>query len=374
MSVSEDLFEWAAAKGVVLNGIAPQRIPGRGIGVLATRPLKPREVILKVPLSAFHTRDTIPPQIARKLPRITIHGLLAASIALQAAEDDYPSAPWRAAFPSAADFESTTPFFFPEELQACLPGPARDLLKTQGDKFASDWAIVQPAFGDVVSRESYAYHWFLVNTRSFYHVTPSTRALPPSDRMVMISVADLLNHAPEGCKETFSSAGLSITTDRAYAEGEEVYICYGRHSNDFLLAEYGFVPDGNTWDEISLDEVIEPRIDARGRKILEDLRFWGRYRLDENTAGCYRSQVALRIACGAGWRAFVDGWETGDEVQKKVDAFLKEILSEYLGTIEERIGEVEGATTGTKEQKEAVVRRWVQVGDLVARTIEKLAT
>ena len=246
-------------------------------------------------------------------------------------------------------------------------------MRAQREKFAADWAIVEAAFGGVLSRESYAWHWFLVNTRSFYHVTPSTRSLHPSDRMVMIPVADLLNHASSGCKETFSSSGLTITADRPYGVGEEVYICYGRHSSDFLLAEYGFVPQNNSWDEISLDEVLEPRIDARGRKVLEDLRFWGRYRLDEGVAGCYRTQVALRVACGVGWRAFVDGWESGREAQRRVDAFLgEEVLRGYLGVIEGRIEELEGMDVGSREQREVLLRRWAQIGVLVARTRQRL--
>lgn len=37
MDPSERMVAWAEARGVKLNGIAPQRLPGRGVGVLATR-------------------------------------------------------------------------------------------------------------------------------------------------------------------------------------------------------------------------------------------------------------------------------------------------------------------------------------------------
>ena len=36
----KDLCWWAKDKGVGLNGITPQRTPGRGVGVVATRKLK----------------------------------------------------------------------------------------------------------------------------------------------------------------------------------------------------------------------------------------------------------------------------------------------------------------------------------------------
>lgn len=37
MSVPEEFAAWAAAKGVVLDGVEPRRIPGRGIGIVCTR-------------------------------------------------------------------------------------------------------------------------------------------------------------------------------------------------------------------------------------------------------------------------------------------------------------------------------------------------
>lgn len=36
METLENLINWAEAKGVVLNGIRPERIAGRGTGVIAT--------------------------------------------------------------------------------------------------------------------------------------------------------------------------------------------------------------------------------------------------------------------------------------------------------------------------------------------------
>lgn len=35
-----NLITWAKAQGVVINGIQPSKIPGRGTGILATRKIK----------------------------------------------------------------------------------------------------------------------------------------------------------------------------------------------------------------------------------------------------------------------------------------------------------------------------------------------
>jgi hypothetical protein len=56
MEVPQDLFRWAKDKGVELNGIKPQRIPGRGIGIIATRRLKVMGPITIAALSDSESR------------------------------------------------------------------------------------------------------------------------------------------------------------------------------------------------------------------------------------------------------------------------------------------------------------------------------
>lgn len=40
MEAYEELLLWAKDKGINLNGVKPRRIPGRGMGIVATKPLK----------------------------------------------------------------------------------------------------------------------------------------------------------------------------------------------------------------------------------------------------------------------------------------------------------------------------------------------
>lgn len=40
MDPVDGLLQWALAQGVALNGITPQRLPGRGYGLVATRHLE----------------------------------------------------------------------------------------------------------------------------------------------------------------------------------------------------------------------------------------------------------------------------------------------------------------------------------------------
>lgn len=40
MEAIEKLLTWAQSNGVVMDGIEPRELPGRGIGLVATRKLK----------------------------------------------------------------------------------------------------------------------------------------------------------------------------------------------------------------------------------------------------------------------------------------------------------------------------------------------
>ncbi|KAI1077505.1 SET domain-containing protein [Whalleya microplaca] len=372
MDAHQELLDWATDKGVKLNGIAPKRIPGRGIGLIATRAIKPEETILDVPTACLRSIDTVRKSLIRKLPNsISVHGLLAADLAL---DTSGKYTVWNAVCPSPADL-SGMPLVWPPELQNLLPPAARELLAKQQAKYARDWGAVSSAFPELSAQEGegYRYAWLLVNTRTFYYVNARLKRRPKEDHMCLQPVADLFNHGDEGCGVAFDGEGFSIKAARTYAAGEEVKICYGRHGGDFLLVEYGFVMGGNRWDEVLLDEVVLPRLSPRQRERLEEVGFLGKYVMDRETA-CYRTQVALRLLCCGvrEWKKFVDGVDDGELYQGVVDQLLRELLMEYERKIEDTISEVEALDVGEPEQREALVQRWKQVRDIVGTNIVRL--
>ncbi|KAJ4416203.1 hypothetical protein N0V85_002389, partial [Neurospora sp. IMI 360204] len=422
MEAYEELLIWAKEKGIVLNGVEPRRIPGRGMGIVATKPLKENQTILTVPSNTLRTYKNVHPSIARALPKdISIHGLLAADLAF----DPYPSAKyrqWNVVCPTREDIWDSLPLTWDHRLREFLPKRALELLLKQEAKFEKDWSMVQqskllsPRSGEKedesseeeeggklnksITRDDYLYAWLLVNTRTFYHETPKTKKFKKEDRMVLQPVADLFNHTSydpsaedkEGnrkiCSVAFSPTAFTITTTRPYTAGEEVYICYGNHSNDFLLIEYGFLFDENVWDEVCIDDAILPlldqhhqpspahlqqqpppkkttrRLNERGKKdpksqasdqppkspkhLLEETGFLGNYNLDpRNPTGCYRTQVALRAVSALSdnpgpqgekkFRAFVDygqdPWEESPEEQAKLNALLAQALKQWRGGV-----------------------------------------
>ncbi len=112
--------------------------------------------------------------------------------------------------------------------------------------------------------------------------------------MVLNPFADYFDHADEGCSVEYGPKGFKISSDRVYERDDEIYISYGSHSNDFLLAEYGFILPGNKWDEIQLDHILLAELSTRQRYQLEELGFLGKYALDHGTV-CHRTHVALRL-------------------------------------------------------------------------------
>ncbi|KAG8167521.1 hypothetical protein KVR01_003210 [Diaporthe batatas] len=403
--VHEELLTWANSIGVEIDRIRPMRISGRGFGVVATDYIPKGTDILTVPVSALRTKDTVPTAIVTSLPKdVTVHGLLAADLALNQAANDTTYSKWQAVVPTVQDIQLSMPLTWPASLQSILPAGTSHLLDKQRAKFDKDWDTVSAAFpiearakakgGKVrkeCTRDEYLYAWLLVNTRTFYFVTPKTEKLPKGDHMVLQPVADLFNHTDrDGCDVTFNHAeSFAFRTTRDYEKGDEVHISYGSHSNDFLLVEYGFILAQNHWDEVRLDEdVIMPALSRRQREELEDVGFLGNYVLDSDTL-CHRTQVALRQMAVTGryggltmdeWRKFVSGLDDGEKNQAKVDAQAVSLLKKYEATIKSkekelkkvRIRDEDGNEEMNESRKETLLRRWGQIRKLVRTTIERL--
>lgn len=122
------------------------------------------------------------------------------------------------------------------------------LLANQHRKYNLDWEATHAAFPEIL-QETYRYNWCLVNTRTFYYVRPGTQTPKVHDDcMALVPFADFFNHADKGCIVEFNHKGFTIYADKTYEKGEELYISYGSHSNDFLLVEYGFTLKENVYN------------------------------------------------------------------------------------------------------------------------------
>ncbi|KAF1991184.1 SET domain-containing protein [Aulographum hederae CBS 113979] len=374
MAEHEAFTAWSEEHGVEINGIAPAKLPGRGLGMVAQRPIKKGEILVSVPAKLLVT--TASPLVRKyKLPsHCAPHGQLAAALTLSHDELDEGQKIWRATWPTRDDFQ-TTPLLWSAELQALLPEHAKQLLQKQKEKYRKDMGnldnvIPQP------KREVFLYYWLLVNSRCFYWVIPSPKRrrgprppkLAPDDCMALCPFADYFNHADHGCDFATNARKGWITCDRDYNEGEEVYVSYGNHNNDMLLAEYGFILEQNCWDEVMLDEAIMPRLSASQKELLEEYGFLGNYVLD-NDQICHRSQAVLRVLLQPKGKSvrFLRGDDDGESEQGLVDELRVKVLREYKSTIEKRLETIMGMDGESMSQRVILTDRWKQILGLLEK-------
>lgn len=317
------------------------------------------DILLTVPISALRTAATVPKAITQALGDITVHGLLATDLALDKSEK---RAAWRAVLPTRDDFKDSMPLMWDISLQKLLPPASKTLLENQQKKLKIDWATVSKSFPDL-SYDHYLHNWLVVNTRTFYYVAHNSRKKSrPDDCMALNPFADYLNHSDGGCHVELIPSGFRITSDRSYDKGDEIYFSYGHHSNDFLLAEYGFIMPKNKWDELRLDHVIMPELSEENREVLKQAGFLGNYVLDRENI-CYRTQVALMLLCVPlrVWNRFVGGADHGESTQQQVDRLLLRLLNAYKEYALQMLQELSLLSLTFKEQRNTLITRWDQI-------------
>lgn len=314
---------------------------------------------MTVPTSALRTTLTVPKATSIPLGKITAHGLLAADLSVDTTE---ARSHWRDVLPSQEDFQMSMPILWTPILQSFLPEAASALLSGQIKKFELDWATVSSAF-PALTRDHYLYNWLIVNTRTFYYVPPGTkRKKDPKDCMALNPFADYFNHSCQGCKVEFGPEGFEITSNQVYEKGEEIYISYGKHSNDFLLAEYGFIMDENDDDHILLDGVIISQMNAEQLELVKDAGYLGNYVLDKEGV-CYRTEVALRALCipARRWQRFVDSGDEREHDQAMIDELSIKVLKLYSAKAQNLIMQLLSLEVKDRSQVETLVQRWNQI-------------
>lgn len=178
-----------------------------------------------------------------------------------------------------------------------------------------------------------------------------------------------------------SPSGYTVTADRAYVAGEEVFVTYGPHTNDFLLTEYGFIlQEKNRHDGVPLDSLLLPLLDGDQVAALKEDGFYANYTLfgeEKEERVCYRTQAVLRLLVldAKRYAAFVSGDDDGARDQARLNEYLASVLTKYSRKIVDIIEEVEGldlsgdveqAEEGVVEgQRETLVKRWKQIRDIV---------
>ncbi|KAK9617800.1 hypothetical protein V6Z94_004856 [Aspergillus fumigatus] len=410
-----DFMRWAKSHGVKINGVTPAHIPGRGSGMIATRNIGEGEVMIAVPLDLMITIDSIPATFTKQFPPGTsIHGILAAFLT----EGDHEFLKrwdlWRKVWPSRKDFEDSMPILWPEELRRSnsefqkapcerpflLPPSAsgiwnsfktsqrdrkfesksQNLLAQQEKRLQDAWRNVLTVFPNM-DWDKFSFHWLILNTRSFYYVKPGQE--PPedwNDAIGLVPFADYFNHSDDAdCEVVFDGAKYTFTASRRYEKGEEIFMSYGAHSNDFLFVEYGFFLDHNESDVIFLDDIISHNLSEAEREELASQQGLEDYQLTPYGV-CSRT---INAACvkympsndfrshvhGRATKAF-DTRKTWNIICKWIEIYLQESNT----TIEalEALGTQNKGLVRHQDKLASLRRRWEQIRVICQNALDKI--
>ncbi|PYI07124.1 SET domain-containing protein [Aspergillus sclerotiicarbonarius CBS 121057] len=395
-----ELFtKWAVTQGIVINGVSPAKFAGRGLGMIATRKIEKDSILISVPHSAMLTPSKIPSSFTALFPADTpTHALYAAYLTHTPTTND----PWRNTWPTISDFASSMPLLWPSSFVSLLPpsisslwstisippSPPKEtqqhdttshqhLLSQQEARLRRDWEIVERVLPGM-DWEKFKYHWIIVNTRSFFYLLPG-KDMPEDryDAMALVPVADYFNHSDEACNVKFDGERYVFRAAKDYEEGEEIYMSYGPHPNDFLFTEYGFYLDENVSETLCLDDIIFRELSPSMREELEFHKYDGNYQLTAEGV-CYRTEIAagLTYMRPREWQDYVLGYSTQGVDKKKSEAIIKRWIGVYLKEADTTIDRLETLNPDKPEHQGMVrmlLKRWWQIRILCDTAMEAVS-
>ncbi|EED13908.1 hypothetical protein TSTA_101480 [Talaromyces stipitatus ATCC 10500] len=403
-------MQWAIDEGVKVNGVEPARITGRGLGMIATRDIQEHEMLIDVPLSAMLSVDSVPSDFVNLFSGISIQGLLAAYLTHGDPRCLKKYDLWKATWPTYSDFEEGMPILWPKELGGSglkhpisptatthhppdgkLPPSIsgswttirkkalveeyetkhQNILFQQEKRLQDAWRDVLAVFPDT-DWETFSYHWLVLNTRCFYYVMPGTE--PPedtNDAIAMVPFADYFNHTDETeCDVKFDGKNYTFRAMRAYKKGEEIYMSYGPHPNDFLFVEYGFYLDHNKSDSLFLDDIIFKDFTVAEKEELIHHRYYGNYQITLESGPCFRTEVAASMKCMSrrSWRNYIQGHGIPPN-SAKVNAIIRDWIDIYLKEANVTLEKMEEIFLKEKDASKqskikVLIGRWEQIKQL----------
>lgn len=154
--------------------------------------------------------------------------------------------------------------------------------------------------------------------------------------------------------------------------GEEILATYGAHSNDKLLVHYGFVcahgPNGpSVDDDIRLDHLIIPKLDAEVRNQLQDVGFLGAYALlPASNELCFKTQVAIRAALLTSneWEYYIaNGEDLSIDQTPAVKDFVRKLLVDYRADSIRKLEAIRALDDAPAEK--ILTLRWNQIVEAI---------
>ncbi|KAK7206929.1 hypothetical protein BZA70DRAFT_309721 [Myxozyma melibiosi] len=201
-----------------------------------------------------------------------------------------------------------------------LPRATIEHAKRMSAQVIGDLAAVKRVFVMKNSEEEeeeeemakFVWAWMCVNSRCLFYKMAEARTT--NDCMTLAPLIDFVNHSEEeeNCAiGVYADAKASVRkrfglwAKRRYEAGEEIFLCYGPHSNGFLLCEYGFMLERNRNSELDVTEEVfaelhggEETCNDGGRmcgrcEFLKKHNYLGEYTVSGEDGESFRTLVAL---------------------------------------------------------------------------------
>ncbi|KAJ5333114.1 uncharacterized protein N7506_006897 [Penicillium brevicompactum] len=400
-------FKWAVANGIQVNGVTPADFLDAA-----------DEIMLTVPVSTMLNIDSIPEGFADRFPSTASnHSILAAFLTHGDPKLLEQWDLWRKIWPSMQDFADSLPSMWLEgsspssELEIPLPPSIsgkwntstrsaygansedtyQNVLVQQTNRLQDAWKSVLSVFPDT-NWELYSYNWFIVNTRSFYYVRPDDN--PPedwNDAVGLVPFADYFNHAANApCEVAFDGDKSTFRATARLEKGDEVFMNYGEHPNDYLLVEYGFFLDRNDHDAIYLDDIILPDLNSDD---VEGLRSHGyNYHFEVDASGASPSvEVAASLKCmtRSEWEDYVLDPSSSNllpEARRLISHWIQVYVQESIVAIA-KIENIQRENTASDppnrllnsqhstltNPQRSLLRRWTQIKDMAQGALHNLS-
>lgn len=264
------------------------------------------------------------------------------------------------------------------ELLNALPPSTRAHTDKVIKRFETDYSVVQACLqgksdspiDDLLPVQSFLWAWMCINSRCLYMDIPQKKN--NSDNFTMAPYVDFLNHSCEDqCSLKIDTTGFQVYTGKSYTTGEQIFLSYGPHSNEFLICEYGFMLNDNRWNDLNITEQITRLLSRMQTEYLKELDYYGDYTINVESGPSFRTEVALATlqepnpSTSRRLQAFVNGITDGSSYDRHSGILLDEILQQVKYSCTELPVDEEKDDKLTILRKKVIQKLWKDASDII---------
>ncbi|KAI3573612.1 hypothetical protein IWW34DRAFT_635119 [Fusarium oxysporum f. sp. albedinis] len=253
MRTIQDLIKQVKAEGFILTKVKPYLANNNTTGFIATETIKVSDVVLQVPYKSAHTTEDISAEIKDKYPDCSAQSYYALEIAKSIRKKERNVWCFLDEVPDKLLRDSI--ITWPDSLIQALP---KQTIRSATDlraAYKDDWRETessQKKGGLDIEQEEFKQAWIVAQTRMLACEGSNGEAI-----QAMLPLAEMFNHASDGCHLDFADNFYEFRATRDYNSGEEVCWNYNpQFTNDDLLSCYGFIEKKNKKDYFILDDFI----------------------------------------------------------------------------------------------------------------------